>query len=325
METKVYNLKQLIELLLLRESAIEQIHLFGSRGYRTGSTRSDCDLLIEFDQTKNLKSSDLRDFATVNCPALDFFLVTGGRATSCSNDSFVFAHSADELKSRLDAKLLWNKQTGFSASPFDDDNWVFETRSFVEFGHTALPDGHISELTWNSKLKRAEQNFLPTNPYIGDTIEKAAALISDVARKMIIPRSELCPKGNAKAGWTVRLESEYDCQNLFFTVLRPWIGRIGREEATIKFDGQDKVADFNLFDDQLIIEMKFIDSDQKKREVVKTLAGLSAFYSRNSNIRVLLMLIFVKHGIAVDGNRWEADFTHVTNSPMVITWVISIP
>src|SRR6266536_1655647 len=107
----------LLEQLLLRESAIEQIHLFGSRGYGTGATRSDCDLLIEFDQTRNLKSSDLRDFATANCAALDFFLVTGGRATSCSNDSFVFAHSADELKSRLDAKLLWNKETGFSASP----------------------------------------------------------------------------------------------------------------------------------------------------------------------------------------------------------------
>jgi len=122
-----------------------------------------------------------------------------------------------------------------------------------------------------------------------------------------------------------RFTSEYDCQNLFYTVVKPWIGNIGREEVTIRYDDQDKVADFNLFDNQLIIEMKFIDSDQKKREVVKTLSGLADFYKRNGNIKVLLFLVYVKSGISVDGERWEVDYTSVTSTPRVVTWVMQVP
>jgi hypothetical protein len=107
--------------------------------------------------------------------------------------------------------------------------------------------------------------------------------------------------------------------------VKPWIGNIGREEVTIRYDDQDKVADFNLFDNQLIIEMKFIDSDQKKREVVKTLSGLADFYKRNGNIKVLLFLVYVKSGISVDGERWEVDYTSVTSTPRVVTWVMQVP
>jgi len=325
-ETRKYNLKQLIVNLTAQIPDISAVSIFGSRAYRTGSTRSDCDLLIEHDPSKNVRSSDLRAFATEYCTALDFFIVNGGRATSCSNDSFVYAHSTDELKQKLDAKQVWSKSSDFSISPFDSpDNWVFETRSFVEFGHTVMPDEHISVISWSSILKRAENSGLPITPYIGDSIDKAAAFISDVAKKMILRKEDLCQRGVAKTGWTVNLSSEYDCQNLFYTVLKAWIGNVGREEVTIRYDNQDKIADFNLFDSQLIVEMKFIDSDQKKREVVKTLSGLTDFYKRNSNIKVLLFLVYVKEGIAIDRARWEADYTHVTSATKVITWVIAVP
>lgn len=183
MDTIKYDLKALLERLLNEQPSIERIHVFGSRAYGTGSTRSDCDLLIEFDQSKNLKPSDLREFSLSHCAALDFFGVVGGRATSCSNDSFVVADSVDELILKLDAKTVWNKHDGFHKSPFNSTSWEFETRSFVEFVPTNLPDGHTSEMSWQTIKKRAAKNSLPILPYIGDTIEDATSAVADVARR----------------------------------------------------------------------------------------------------------------------------------------------
>jgi REase_DpnII-MboI len=281
--------------------------------------------LVEFDERENLKMSAVRDYAIAHCAALDFFVVVGSRATSCANDSFVRAGSIQELVSKLDARVIWTSTDGFGTPPFHSGSWIFETRSFVEFHATILPDGYISELSWQTVIKRAEDNSLPTLPYIGNTIDKAAAAICDVARRMILGMKDLNPKGAAQSGWTVNLQSEYDCQNLLFTVLKPWLGSVGREEIAIRYDEQAKVADFNLFNSQLVIELKYIDTEQKKREVIKTLSGLSEFYLRHANIRVLLILVYVKHGVSVDGNRWQVDYSYVTHSPKVITQVIEVP
>jgi hypothetical protein len=318
-----HNLKALLQQLLDNQPAISSLHLFGSRAYGTRSTRSDCDILVAASPCEHIKAGDLRDFALTQCSALDFFVVIGGHATSVMNDSFLYADSFDQLIQRLDAVLLWDKSNGFSENlPFD---WVFETSSSVEFHPSNLPNLAISELTWHTVSKRAEEAGLPINPYIGNTIEVAAATIVDVAKRMALRANEIGQNGQAKNGWTVNLQSEYDCQNLFYTVVRPWISGIGREEVTIRFDDQDKIADFNLFQSQLIIEMKFIDTEQKKRDIVKTLDGLARFYSLNASIRVLLFIIFVKPNVSVDSERWAQQFTFLRRTPQVITTVIEVP
>ncbi len=142
---------------------------------------------------------------------------------------------------------------------------------------------------------------------------------------MIFSSGQLGQRGVAKSGWTVNLSSEYDCQNLFFTVVKPWLPGLGREEITIHFDDQAKLADFSLFEGRLVIEMKFIDSPGKKAEVVKTLDGLSRFYKRNANIGCLLLIVFVKRDVALDDARWGADYTSRTTAPQVVTIVVRIP
>src|SRR5580658_3217093 len=147
MEIIKYDLKDLLTRLLRAQPAIERIHAFGSRAYGTGSKRSDCDLLVEFDQTKHLQSSELRDFSLSHCPALDFFIAIGGRSPSCSNDSFVAAASVHELIEKLDAKPVWDRHSQFHNSPFNSTMWEFETGSLVEFVPTSLPDGSVSEMS----------------------------------------------------------------------------------------------------------------------------------------------------------------------------------
>lgn len=324
--TTSYDLKVLLARLVKTQTGIEEIYLFGSRAYQTGSLRSDCDILLRVAHNQNTKASDLRDFAITHCAALDFFLCPQARATSCSNDSFVYAATFDELVTKLDAVRLWSRSNGFADFSFGDtSSWMFRTAANAEFAMTTLPDSVLSEQSWLQKIRAVEATGLPVRPYLGDTLPKAVAVISDVARKMIFQSKDLGQRGSAKSGWTVDLQSEYDCQNLFFTVAKPWLPELGREEIEIHFDDQAKVSDFSLFQGKLVIEMKFIDTDSKKREIVKTLDGLKRFYTRNANIGCLLMIIYVKAGVDVDGPRWETEFTFRTTSPLVTTIVVSIP
>ncbi len=174
-------------------------------------------------------------------------------------------------------------------------------------------------------MKSVSDLGLPICPYMGDTVEKISTTILDIAQLML-KRSQDFLKGQAKQGWTVNLASEYDCQNLFWTVVKPWLPGLAREEVTVLYDNQKKTADFNLFGNQLVIEMKFIKDSNSMSQVAKTLGGLAQFYQNNANVKVILFMVFVKSGTAVvDGSKWEADFTHSTRQPKVITKVLLCP
>lgn len=322
----IHDLKNLLESLTVQESAITEIYLFGSRAYGTGSLRSDCDLLVRAMPDASIKSSKLRDFALKNCKALDLFLCTEARATSAANDSFVHAGDFERLVSKLDAVKIWTRPDGFLNFGFKDSgDWTFEVSEAVDFQMTCLPNEYLADWAWTAKLAKVEASGLPTRPFLGDSLSKVADQIVDVARRMIFEAEDLGQRGVAKAGWTVDLKSEYDCQNLFFTVVSPWLVSLEREQIAIKFDDQKKQSDFSLVEGRLIIEMKWIDTPGKKAEVVKTLDGLARFYASNSNVGGLLFIIFVKRGVAIGTSQWEDKYSFPHAAPFVRTVLIEVP
>lgn len=326
-KTRNYDLKSLLTDLVTTEREINEVYLFGSRAYRTGSHRSDCDLIIRIDPSAKTKSSDLRDFATSRCSALDLFLCTDARAVSCANDSYVFATTFGDLVKKLDAILLWTREAGFTDFAFEEGrSWVFEVAEGVDFFATVLPGAALTDQAWIMKSQAVEALGLPTQPYVGDTLDKSAMMIGEIAKRMIVAPKNLSPNGQAKVGWTVNLQNEYDCQNLFYSVVRPWLPELGREEVTIEFDGQKKKSDFSLFGGKLIIELKFINDGVSKAAVVKTLDGLRNFYKRNGNVGFLLFVVYLKEGtVDVDGAKWEAEFSHKASLPRVLTMVVPVP
>lgn len=325
--TRKYDLKALLTDLVATEQEIDEVYLFGSRAYRTGSHRSDCDLIVRIDPSAGTKSSDLRDFATVRCGALDLFLCPDARAVSCANDSYVFATTFTDLVTKLDAILLWTREQGFTDFAFEQDgSWVFEVAEGVDFIPTVLPNTVLTDQAWIMKSQAVEAVGLPTRPYVGDTLDKSATMIGEIAKRMIFAPKDLAQNGEAKAGWTVNLQNEYDCQNLFYSVVKPWLPELGREEVAIEFDGQRKKSDFSLFSGKLIIEMKFIDDGVSKAAVVKTLDGLQNFYKRNGNVGFLLFVVYLKEGtVDVDGAKWEAEFSYQAGLPRVLTMVVPVP
>ena len=133
------------------------MYLFGSRGFGTGSPRSDIDILLDTD--KPIRPADLRQFASGELAALDLFLMEGGRATSAQNESYIQADNLSTLVQLLKAKKIWGRKTGRLGG---DISWRQEVRLDVKFVPTALPmspesdredQGNIDTITLGQVLR----------------------------------------------------------------------------------------------------------------------------------------------------------------------------
>ncbi|HEK1686095.1 TPA: hypothetical protein SMR42_002452 [Pseudomonas putida] len=300
---------------------ITTIYLFGSRRYPHQSLRSDIDILVVTDAY--IKSSDIRRIIARH-PALDVFTVDGGKATSCANESYVEAASFEDLIARLDAVEIWSRANDYTLpaglKPF------FEIRADIDFKMTAMPNDFFKPESFDGKIKAIEALGLPISPIIGETVEDAAEFLASIAQRIVFPKGlHDGSRGQAKSSWVTNLKSEYDFQDLFEIVCKPFLPNLAREEVTIHYDNKKKLSDFSFFDSQVVIEMKHVNSNAKASEVVKTLAGLTHFYRKNANVRVLLFIIYVDAGVSVDDRKWETDYSYYTSSPKVITKVIRNP
>ena len=108
----------------------------------------------------------------------------------------------------------------------------------------------------------------------------------------------------AKAS-VVNPSSEYEFQDLFWIAAKPWIQSISRERVEIVFDEQKKKSDFSINGSRFIIEMKFAKDVDDKRSIVKTLDGLSRFYSENANVQFLMFIIYARRAAQIDRSQWQ--------------------
>jgi CheY-like chemotaxis protein len=121
---------------------------------------------------------------------------------------------------------------------------------------------------------------------------------------------------------SVKISSEYDFQNLIHLVLRPWLPSIEAENIAVVFDGNTKYADFSIKGNSLIVEAKYIDTNGKKNDTLKTLKGLESFYSFNANIKALLFLILVEDDVELDKHKIEEEYSQHSKEPSVCVKVL---
>ena len=70
--------------------------------------------------------------------------------------------------------------------------------------------------------------------------------------------------------------------------------------------------------------MKFIKDNDDKREVAKTLDGLTNFYNRNANIRFLLFIVYVRKIVEIDKLLWEGTYSKNTSEGRTMLQVIVV-
>jgi len=110
---EIFDLKDFINRLVSNFSNIEQIHIFGSRGYRTNSKRSDIDLLLTISKNAPIiDKTQLQIFQEEFAP-VDLFINREYSAQSVVNNSEIIKRTEKTLIDQLDAKCLWQKENGF--------------------------------------------------------------------------------------------------------------------------------------------------------------------------------------------------------------------
>jgi len=168
-----------------------------------------------------------------------------------------------------------------------------------------------------------DNNSLP-NTLLGFSWKEIANNIATIVEKSLDVPSKFSNGTKAKNinVNSIKISSEYDFQNLIHLVLRPWLPSVEAENIAVIFDGNTKNADFSIKGNSLIVEAKYIDTNGKKNDTLKTLEGLKSFYSTNANVKALLFLILVENGVDIDKNKIEDEFSQQGKEPSVCVKVM---
>ncbi len=320
-KTDDIDLQAAISVLVGKFETIENVYIFGSRRYKTESTRSDIDLLLT--TAKRIKHSDLRDHTLESCTALDLFILDDNKAVSIANESYIDDENQSKLLAKLNAVKLYHRGVGFTEEMKDFAVLPLDSRVNHKLSTLPnLPDDAYEVQALIKYFKAADRKGLPTKPYIGQNADESSEMILSVIERIVESCGNVTGHGQAKTGWTNNLLNEYDFQNLFWISTKPWLPGLGREEVELKYDGNNKVSDFNLFNNQIVIELKHIKDNNDKRNIIKTLGGLKDFYKQHPNIRVLIFGVLVNKDVKLDDMKWEDDFSYLENDTKVKTKIV---
>lgn len=314
----IWNLKDIINELSIKHPEIMEIYLFGSRAYKTESVRSDIDILAF--TCSPIAPVKVNEWLHEKYPPVDLFTsydriyaisVVNGSKVSFRNDG----RNAN-LQQQLDAILLWTREFGFSNSYLD---WNIETANNITFQMSIIPSYPMTNFdeTLKNAMSNLEASGIKTY-FAGSTWQEITYSITNMIENAMKKPKSFEKKVKSYSFDTIKLQNEYDFQNMILSILRPIYLDISPENFMIRIDGADKMADFGIANNQIVIEAKWIDTNSKKAEVLKTLAGLKNFYSENSNVKCLLFLILYKSDIVIDTTLLEYKFSFEKSNPQII-------
>lgn len=313
---QAWDLKTTISELVAKAPSIASVHIFGSRARRTNSYRSDIDLLVH--SPRGLAAVDLGPWVNDRHNPVDLFETNDQRnARSLINGSTIYAERGTVVD-KLDAILLWSKESGFSE---EFDAWSQYTVRSANFAMSILPGA--GEITSTARRFASEllKRGLP-NTVLGTAWEEIALAVVRIVEGALLASSQLHTRAPHLNPSAVQMANEYDFQNLIYLTLKPWLPTLETEPFVVRFDGQKKSADFSLEGNGLVIEAKHIRDAGTKAAVMKTLSGLSRFYTSNPNVRALLFLILVDETVEIDERAVEGKFSRQGADPPVIVRVL---
>jgi nucleoside phosphorylase/predicted nucleotidyltransferase len=116
---KTISLREIVESLATKWPRLDEIFLFGSRRFATGSLRSDLDLILVFvDETPS--TTEIGEFVRDVSTYIDAFVLRERRlAQSAINNSLIRATSKDEVSEEVGAVQVWSRSAGFVGEEFE--------------------------------------------------------------------------------------------------------------------------------------------------------------------------------------------------------------
>lgn len=309
-----WNLKEIVTVLTQNIPDITDLYLFGSRAYKTGSVRSDIDLLAL--TTAPLTAPSINSWIHDKFPPADLFYSYDNKvAISISNGSSIrIREKYANLPEQLDAIKLWDNKSGFSS--FTD--WNQEALEGFSFPMSIIPQkwNDSPDNVLENALKRIEETGISTF-FAGSTVQEISKTLLRIMEISLKKPLDFQKKARNFSFDLLKIANEYDFQNYIQAILRPIFPDISPEPVEVIIDGNTKKADFALNHNHMVIEAKWIDSANKKDAVIKTLDGLTSFYKENPQIKSLLFLILYKDGVDLDENTLTARFEKQYSDPPV--------
>lgn len=232
-----------------------------------------------------------------------------------------YSDEIEQYKNEFNLKL-------WSLIPYDESSTGWQDSLRLQVFHLVKIRQQFLASSINNQLKvlfkSMEDQDLP-NTFLGNTLDSITRSLGQIVGRSLAIPSKFSNGSKAKNinSDTIRISSEYDFQNLTHLVLRPWLPSLEPENIAVIFDGNTKNADFSIRGNLIIVEAKYIDTNGKKNDVLKTLEGLSKFYAANANVKSILFLILVDSKVSMDANKIETTFSKVASEPCVHVRVFS--
>lgn len=316
--TYIVDLRDIVRSLVTELGDPDEIWLFGSRAQETGSKRSDVDILVvdtrmRYNINKLLK---WRNESNDRQP-LDIFLSRDGcHADSVVNGSALKHESG--LASLLGARLLWR----FGELVDDvEAPWIQEFIKGITYAMTVVPTDFLTTL--RQLPVELSAMGLP-NTLLGIDWGAIAISCADIAERLVDAVGRMGRRAPNIHPGTIRIENEYDAQNLLFLAIRPWLTDLELQPFVVRYAGQSKSADLAAAKSALVFEVKYVSNASEAAAVTKQLAGLSDIYQLNPGIKALLFIIIVKSYKKWDKCKIDSDHTDISKNPVIVTRTIFI-
>lgn len=169
-------------------------------------------------------------------------------------------------------------------------------------------------------LRQVELNSGPMALSDGADQQPVKAVLAVCDRFHIVAR-QLEHRREARA--TLKIEDEYDVQDLLHALLRLYFDDIRPEEWTPSYGGGGSRMDFLLKGHDIVVEAKMTRKGLLAKEVSEQLIIDAAKYNQHSECKTLVCLVYDPTGLVKNPRGIERDLAKLSNSGLEVICVVT--
>lgn len=242
------------------------------------------------------------------------------------DDFFLYADADKEWRTdrrpvtgseRMHRVEEWVEGLKANASSGEASEIIRKVVGFILNGKS-LPDNDVDFL--RSEISDHDNYTAVTssqNTVFPDSVEQLlACLIGGIQRAMY-------PFKNRRHGkTTIDFSDEYDLQDLFHSLLRPWVSDIRPEEYTPSYAGSSNRVDFLLYDQKIVCELKYVRDASHARRLGDELIVDVAHYRKHPDCEILVAVIYDPVGLISNPDGLKSDIESNSQGLEVIVYVV---
>lgn len=198
------NIREMIESF----KSVKAIYLFGSRAYKTNSTRSDVDVIVFSDF--NIPPIIINNYHK-NHEYIDIFAGSGKAINSITNGSTIIKRGLKSLVRQLDAILLWSSKKGYCNEAFYKQS-IFAKQRFYPSSHGWDDEFSNFKKKINNSLLSDECSFFlqeSTVDYINGSYASCVSMLGLACECLINQLFDSCSKKYIRDGFTTPFLNSY--------------------------------------------------------------------------------------------------------------------